>query len=157
MLIIWENIFKMCWCVCKYLLSSVTLFLFPLSLSTSIPLFQSLSLAERKELLEAWVEQKEHCPTIMAQVSWSPDQHHQGHHLHHLPHLHLPPHQVSGCSFRDALELTRHAESLGVAAIGNIIIAITMIILTIKGVLPNLFPRPRSVGELVDWCRLLPF
>ena len=77
MLIIWENIFKMC--VCKYLLSSVTLFLFPLSLSTSIPLFQSLSLAERKELLEAWVEQKEHCPTIMAQVSWSPDQHHQGH------------------------------------------------------------------------------
>ena len=111
----------MCWCVCKYLLSSVTLFLFPLSLSTPIPLFQSLSLAERKELLEAWVEQKEHCPTIMAQVSWSPDQHHQGHHLHHLPHLHLPPHQVSGCSFRDALELTRHAESLGVAAIGNII------------------------------------
>jgi len=73
---------------------------------------QSLSLSERKELLEAWVHQKDHCPTIMA--------------------------QVSGCSFRDTLELTKHAESLGVAAIG---------------VLPNLFPRPRSVGELVDWCR----
>jgi len=73
---------------------------------------QSLSLSERKELLEAWVQQKDHCPTIMA--------------------------QVSGCSFRDTLELTKHAESLGVAAIG---------------VLPNLFPRPRSVGELVDWCR----
>jgi len=73
---------------------------------------QSLSLAERKELLEAWVKQEEHCPTIMA--------------------------QVSGCSFRDTIELTKHAESLGVAAIG---------------VLPNLFPRPRSVEELMDWCR----
>ena len=29
---------------------------------------QSLSLSERKELLEAWVHQKDHCPTIMAQV-----------------------------------------------------------------------------------------
>ena len=27
--------------------------------------------------------------------------------------------QVSGCSFRDTLELTKHAESLGVAAIGG--------------------------------------
>ena len=25
----------------------------------------------------------------------------------------------------------------------------------VSGVLPNLFPRPRSVGELVDWCRYL--
>ena len=28
--------------------------------------------------------------------------------------------QVSGCSFRDTLELTKHAESLGVAAIGGL-------------------------------------
>ena len=33
-------------------------------------------------------------------------------------------HQVSGCSFRDTLELTKHAESLGVAAIGDTLIKI---------------------------------
>ena len=32
---------------------------------------QSLSLSERKELLEAWVLQKDHCPTIMAQVHFN--------------------------------------------------------------------------------------
>lgn len=73
----------------------------------------SLSIAERKEMLEAWVEKgKEHCPIIMA--------------------------QVSGCSYREALDLAEHAESLGVSAIGC---------------LPNLFPKPRNVEDLVDWCK----
>ena len=39
-------------------------------------------------------------------------------------------HQVSGCSFRDTIELTKHAESLGVAAIGVLII-ISIIIISI--------------------------
>jgi len=73
----------------------------------------SLSIAERKTMLEAWVaEGKDHCPVIMA--------------------------QVSGCGYREALDLAGHAESLGVSAIGC---------------LPNLFPKPRNVDELVDWCK----
>jgi len=46
--------------------------------------------------------------------------------------------QISGCSFRESQELAAHAQSLGVAAIGC---------------LPNMFPKPRSVDELVEWCR----
>jgi len=75
----------------------------------------SLSIAERKTMLETWVaEGKEHCPVIMA--------------------------QVSGCGYREAVDLAKHAESLGVSAIGC---------------LPNLFPKPRNVDELVDWCRMI--
>jgi len=75
----------------------------------------SLSIEERKQMLQAWVETgKQHCPIIMA--------------------------QVSGCSYREAVDLAKHAESLGVSAIGC---------------LPNLFPKPRSVEDLVDWCKLI--
>jgi len=73
----------------------------------------SLSIAERKTMLEAWVKTgKEHCPVIMA--------------------------QVSGCGYREAVDLAAHAESLGVSAIGC---------------LPNLFPKPRNIEDLVDWCK----
>merc|ERR1711936_402462 len=62
----------------------------------------SLSIEERKQMLQAWVETgKQHCPIIMA--------------------------QVSGCSYREAMDLAKHAEALGVSAIGC---------------LPNLFPKP---------------
>lgn len=75
----------------------------------------SLSIEERKTMLEAWVAKgKEHCPVIMA--------------------------QVSGCSYRESLDLAAHAESLGVSAIGC---------------LPNLFPKPRSVEDLVEWCKMI--
>ena len=73
----------------------------------------SLTVDERKQMLEAWMMTgKEHCPTIMA--------------------------QVSGCSFREAIDLAEHAEALGVSAIGC---------------LPNMFPKPRNIEELVEWCR----
>jgi len=72
----------------------------------------SLSIAERKTMLESWVTLgREHVPVIMA--------------------------QVGGCSYREALDLASHAESLKVSAIGC---------------LPSLFPKPRNVDELVEWC-----
>ena len=49
-------------------------------------------------------------------------------------------HQVSGCSFRDTIELTKHAESLGVAAIGVLIIIIILLLLIIIIVVNTIFP-----------------